>query len=46
MFSENEFKVELIQTKVSETCSVYKLGDFIDLCTGPHLPSTKHVKAF
>ena len=26
--------------------SVYKVGDFIDLCTGPHLPHTGLVKAF
>jgi threonyl-tRNA synthetase len=25
--------------------SVYKIGDFIDLCTGPHVPSTKHIQA-
>lgn len=26
--------------------SVYRMGDFIDLCTGPHLASTKLVGAF
>ena len=26
--------------------SVYKVGDFIDLCTGPHLPHTGHARAF
>lgn len=25
------------------TC-VYKIGDFIDLCTGPHLPNTGYIK--
>lgn len=25
---------------------VYRIGDFIDLCTGPHLPHTGLVKAF
>ena len=26
--------------------SVYKIGDFIDLCTGPHLSNTSLVKGF
>lgn len=26
--------------------SVYRVGEFIDLCTGPHLPHTGLVKAF
>ena len=26
--------------------SVFKIGDFIDLCTGPHIPSTKFAQAF
>jgi threonyl-tRNA synthetase len=48
MFSYNRFKVELIQKKVpdGQMTSVFKLGDFIDLCTGPHIPSTKYVQAF
>ena len=25
--------------------SAYRVGDFIDLCTGPHLPHTGHVRA-
>ncbi len=34
-------KVELIHEKVEgETVTVYRQGDFIDLCRGPHLPST------
>ena len=48
MFSYNKFKVELISKKVAddELTSVFKIGDFIDLCTGPHIPSTKHVSGF
>jgi threonyl-tRNA synthetase len=48
MFSYNRFKVELISKKVpdGDFTSVYKIGDFIDLCTGPHIPSTKHAQAF
>ena len=35
------FKVELVAAiPVDETVTFYKQGDFIDLCRGPHLPST------
>ena len=45
-FSEN-YKVELIQDlPEGETISFYKQGNFIDLCRGPHLPSTGKIKAF
>ena len=48
LFSYNRFKTYLIENKVPDDglTSVYKVGDFIDLCTGPHLPHTGHVKAF
>ena len=48
LFSYNKFKTELIQKKVQDDdiTSVFRIGEFIDLCTGPHIPSTKHVKAF
>jgi len=43
-----EFKAELIQDlPETEVISVYRQGDFLDLCLGPHLPSTgKLGKAF
>lgn len=45
-FSEN-YKVELINDlPEGEEISFYKQGDFIDLCRGPHLPSTGKIKAF
>jgi threonyl-tRNA synthetase len=41
------YKVELINDlPVGEKISLYKQGGFIDLCRGPHIPSTKYVKAF
>ncbi|HIS98754.1 MAG TPA: threonine--tRNA ligase [Candidatus Faecaligallichristensenella faecipullorum] len=41
------YKVELIHDlPEGETISFYKQGDFVDLCAGPHLPSTGKVKAF
>ena len=40
-------KVQLIQEKVpGDTVQCYTMGDFIDFCLGPHLPSTKEIKAF
>ena len=38
-----KYKVELIAGIDAETVSIYKLGDFIDLCRGPHVPSTKYI---
>ncbi len=41
------YKVELINDiPEGETISFYRQGEFVDLCTGPHLPSTGRVKAF
>jgi threonyl-tRNA synthetase len=41
------YKAELIsELPGGETISVYRHGDFVDLCKGPHLPSTGLVKAF
>jgi threonyl-tRNA synthetase len=41
--SEN-FKAELIQDlPETESIKIYKQGDWLDLCRGPHMPSTKHV---
>ncbi|ADQ46698.1 threonyl-tRNA synthetase [Caldicellulosiruptor kronotskyensis 2002] len=41
------YKVELINDiPEGEVISFYKQGEFVDLCTGPHLPSTGRVKAF
>lgn len=41
------YKVEIInELPPDETVSLYEQGDFIDLCRGPHLPSTGKIKAF
>ncbi|MBP8658164.1 MAG: TGS domain-containing protein, partial [Fervidobacterium sp.] len=40
------YKVELIENISDEEVSFYKQGDFVDLCRGPHLPSTGKVKYF
>lgn len=42
-----KYKVELIDDlPEDEEISFYKQGEFVDLCAGPHLLSTKNVKAF
>lgn len=48
LFKRNPFKVSLITNKVPDNSytTVYRCGEFIDLCMGPHLPSTSRVKAF
>ncbi len=48
MEEKNEtYKLELIRAlPEGEKISLYKQGDYIDLCRGPHIPSTKYVKAF
>jgi threonyl-tRNA synthetase len=40
------YKVEIIEEIDEKTVSLYKQGDFVDLCRGPHLPSTKYAKNF
>jgi len=48
IFEANPFKKALISSKLPDGSSttVYRCGPFIDLCKGPHLPSTGCVKAF
>ncbi|MNO12431.1 Threonine--tRNA ligase 2 [compost metagenome] len=41
------FKVELIQDLPEDSViTIYEQGEFLDLCRGPHLPSTGRIKAF
>ncbi|UCF06120.1 MAG: threonine--tRNA ligase [bacterium] len=40
------FKVELLNDLEAETVSIYRLGGFTDLCSGPHVPDIKMVRAF
>jgi threonyl-tRNA synthetase len=41
------YKVELIENLPEDSIiSFYKQGEFVDLCAGPHVPSTGKVKAF
>ncbi len=41
------YKAEIIESiPQDEVLSLYQQGDFIDLCRGPHVPSTAKLKAF
>jgi threonyl-tRNA synthetase len=48
LFAGNPFKEQIIKTKIADgtRTTVYKCGDLIDLCRGPHVPHTGRVKAF
>jgi threonyl-tRNA synthetase len=39
------YKIEILNEIPDEIVSIYKQGDFADLCRGPHLPNTSYVKA-
>jgi threonyl-tRNA synthetase len=40
------YKVEIIEGIADERVSLYRQGDWVDLCRGPHVPSTAALKAF
>ncbi len=41
------YKAEIIESiPTNEVLSLYKQGDFVDLCRGPHVPSTSKLRAF
>lgn len=47
MFAQDPLKLELLNAIPSgEIISVYRQGEYVDLCKGPHLPSTGYVKSF
>ncbi|THB72764.1 MAG: threonine--tRNA ligase [Desulfobacteraceae bacterium] len=47
IFKDNPFKVELInELDDSEEISLYKNGQFVDLCRGPHIPHSGMIKGF
>ena len=46
LFADQPYKVELInELPEDEVISIYKLGDFTDLCRGPHVESTSRLNA-
>ncbi|MGV8162729.1 MAG: threonine--tRNA ligase [Candidatus Nanoarchaeia archaeon] len=55
LFKNNPYKIEIIKnieefgegkTDKSDRVSIYKQGEFFDLCRGPHLPKTGMIKSF
>ena len=40
------YKVEILEGLPDEKISMYQQGEFVDLCRGPHVPSTGQIKAF
>jgi threonyl-tRNA synthetase len=47
MFAEQPFKLEIIDSLPhGETISIYRHGNFVDLCQGPHVDSTGQISAY
>ena len=48
MFKDDPYKIDLIERMDEDdtVISAYKQDDFIDLCRGPHMPTTKSMKYF
>jgi threonyl-tRNA synthetase len=46
LYGDNPYKTEIIEGLEDGDISVYKQGDFFDLCSGPHVPSTGRLGAF
>ncbi len=47
IFSYNSYKIRIIEENISSGSStLYRQGNFVDLCLGPHVPSTGYIRAF
>lgn len=47
IFKDQKFKVEHIDDLPEDAeISIYRHGDFVDLCKGPHIPSSRKIGAF
>lgn len=46
LFKNNPYKIELINELEDDNISIYKQGDWFDLCLGVHVPSTGYIKHF
>ncbi len=46
MYEDNPYKLELIEDLEDGDITVYRQGDFFDLCRGPHVPTTAKLGAF
>jgi len=43
---DEPYKLEMIDDLGDEQLTLYKNGNFVDLCRGPHVPTTRHIRAF
>lgn len=41
-----DYKVEMIEEMDEDTVSIYRQGDFVDMCRGPHVPHTGYIKSY
>ncbi|WP_438314108.1 threonine--tRNA ligase [Candidatus Caldatribacterium sp. SIUC1] len=41
-----KYKLEILEEIMDDTVSIYEQGEFVDLCRGPHVPTTSYIKAF
>lgn len=46
LYQNEPYKLEMINDLEDGTISVYRQGEFVDLCRGPHVPHTGFVKSF
>jgi threonyl-tRNA synthetase len=46
LYAENPYKLELVEGLEDGEISLYRQGEFFDLCRGPHVPSTGRLGAF
>ena len=44
--AQENYKAEIVEDIAEEEVSFYRVGPFVDLCRGPHIPSTGFIKAF
>jgi len=45
-FADDELKQAVLKNITDDTLTMYKQGDFEDLCRGPHLPNTRMIRAY
>jgi threonyl-tRNA synthetase len=46
LFAQQPYKLELIDELPEEEVSIFRHGEFVDMCAGPHVASTGQVRAF
>jgi len=46
LFQDQPYKLQLIDELEQTQISIYKTGDFVDLCKGPHIKPTDRIEAF